>query len=122
MSEPVVTPAPVLTDVAAMGTAVDAALDSRFAAALALQAAEVLASPSDQADLDTATRLTLSRRRSFAWTVLKAPVAVAKQARWVLAAAPLPLLSTFKAGGSAAITDAELRSAARVLWDHLAEA
>jgi hypothetical protein len=40
----------------------------------------------------------------------------------VLAAAPLPILDAYLAGGTSSITDAQLRNAAEVLWNYLAEA
>lgn len=111
-----------LTQVASMGTATEPLLDQRFAAALSLQAAIVLAGSPDTSGMATEDRVSASRRRTFAWTVLRDPVTVAHTSRWVLAAAPLGLLETFTAGGAAAITDAALAQAADVLWDYLAEA
>ena len=111
-----------LVQIATMGMAVDAPLDQRFAAALCDRAATVLQETPPGYSMEVESRVHASRRRSFAWVVLKDPVRVALMARWVLAAAPLPVLATYLVGGQVAVTDAQLSQAATALWDYLAEA
>lgn len=111
-----------LTQVAAMGLAVDVTLDQRWGAALSGQAAAVLGEAYDTQSMSNDDRTSWAKRRTFAWTVLRDPVGVAHASRWVLAVAPLGLIEAFIAGGSAAIADAALVGAADVLWDYLAEA